>query len=236
MAGIQDVLHAVVEDGHGALAALCRSIGSLPAGERGHAARGLRVSRLARRSALLAAATLWLGWRVLSGLLRDGTTRIAANRPLLARSDPRLRMAARRLGRLAEGERTAAVGRVVEVQWIERPDVPYSRATLAEADFEIRVHRRNMARLGVAPGGWLWARGKVEGGADGRPVLIAEFEGPGQHAGRVWEDWLADGVRAAYDLAPSVVFAEWELPGRDRPGAEADLRSRIARVLAVEEG
>jgi hypothetical protein len=84
--------------------------------------------------------------------------------------------------------------------------------------------------VGIAAGRELWVRGKVEE-EDGTPVLVAEFEGPGTHAGAVWEDWTADEVRDSYDLWPLVVDMVAELPAPGRRGGAADLLARIAEPI-----
>ena len=98
-----------------------------------------------------------------------------------------------------------------ETGWVDRPDTPYSFARFTHGRFELRVRYRSMMGVGVAPGRWLWARAKLEP-TPGVPILVAEFEGLGEHAKTHWEDWLAAETRSVYDLAPSSLDVLWEMP------------------------
>jgi hypothetical protein len=71
----------------------------------------------------------------------------------------------------------------------------------------------------------IWAAGRVEVAPRGQPFLKVDREGPGQHAARVWEDWLAELAAPVYDLYPGEVCALWEVP-QTRREALLDILTR----------
>lgn len=208
--------------------AACAAVGGLAPGARAEHAAGLRASLLARRTAMLGAGLANLHRRLMSPALRRGVMGIAGRRERLWRARPEVRLARRSMAGAAPLDRIELVGRVRDTGWVDRPGIPYSFADCGE--FEIRVHRRNLAAVGVGVGRWLWARGKVESDGE-RPVLVTEMEGPGRHAGTVWEDWMADEVRGVYDLWPRVMDIAFEFPRIDRRGGVSDLAERTRQDL-----
>lgn len=208
------------------LAVLCGTVGA--SAERGTARIGLRVSQLVRHVSMLAAAVAVVHQRFLDSRLRSGLAGIAERRTVLTRRRPDVLVARTTVAGASEGERLELTSVARTAGWIERPQVPYSFVRCNA--FELHVHRRNVAAVGIASGRWLWVRGKVES-VNGAPVVVAEFEGPGQHSSAVWEDWLATQVRPAYDLAPLVVDMAWELPRIGYRGGSLDLSARESEVI-----
>ncbi len=89
-----------------------------------------------------------------------------------------------------------------------------------------------MLAVGVASGRWLWARAKLEPG-EGLPILVAEFEGLGEHGRTYWEDWLAAETRSAYDLAPSSLDVLWEIPNPKYRNGMLELSGRVSDELTA---
>lgn len=205
------------------LRAMCAAVGALDPGERARGALGVRASMAARRGAMLAAGCAHLHRRIATTRLRRGLPGIAGRRGTLWRGRPRAHAARTHTSGVTEGDRVEYTGLVTATGWVDRPEVPYSYATTERC--EVRVHRRDLLTTGVAVGAALWVRGKFEPD-DGAPVLVAEFEGPGTHAGAVWEDWLADQVRHTYDLYPLVIDMVAEFARLGVPGARAELAAR----------
>jgi hypothetical protein len=225
---LRDLWSRLAAPGGLAVHEACAVIGGLPAAARAVDGRGLRVSLLARRTALLAAGVVNLHRRLLTPSLRRGAMGIAGRRERLWRARPEVRVARDSLQGVAPFARVEVVGRVRSTAWVDRPDIPYSVADCG--DFEVRVHRRNLAAVGVGAGRWLWARGKAEADED-RAVLVAEMEGPGAHAGSVWEDWMATELREVYDLWPRVMDITFEFPVIGRRGGVIDLAERTGGEL-----
>lgn len=202
----------------------CALAGGLGRAGRADRALGLRASIVARRTAMLAAATVVIHRRLLDPRLRRGLAGIAARRGVLWRARPQPRLARRSPLGAAPMERIEVVGHVTATGWVDRPRIPYS---FARCDgFEVRFHHRNMAAIGVAAGRHLWARGKAEADGD-LPIVVGELEGPGTHAGAVWEDWLAAEARPAYDLYPRLLDMACEFPRLGDRGGSLDLIARL---------
>lgn len=229
---IGKLLFDVAADGADAIDDLCTGVAGLLESERGRALVGLRVSVLARRATMLTAALVMLFWRTLIGSQRAGLVRVAEGRSRLRRYEPALAGSRATLEDVEDLTRLTFSALVTDTGWIERPRVPYSFAT-TKAGVEIRVHRRDLQGIGVAPGRWVWVRGKAESEA-GKRLVVAEFEGPGQHARTYWEDWLADEVRPAYDLYPKVIDMAWEYPQLGGRSDIADLVSRVASPIEAD--
>ena len=222
------LLEEVVSGAFRKLVPLTRHVATLPPEDRDRGALGMRVARMGRRAAFLAASLLLLRARLSSARTVNTTAEIARSRTKLCRSEPRLRTAARSLREAAPGSRTRMRGRVREVKWIARPTIPYTRVRLQGTETEVHVHYKNLQRLGIQADMAIWVAGKVEE-VSGARALIAEFEGPGQHAREYWEDWLADEVRSSCDLYPEVLFMEWDYPPAGGTHIAADVRARLGR-------
>lgn len=227
VAEMLELLAAVVERAHVSLPVVCSRTAraSIAADHRG-TELGVRVSVLCRRYAMLAAALVVLDWRLRRPRTHRTTGDIAASRTRRARRYLRLTVARRALVGTPSGTRMDLLGRVTDVRWIDRPEKPYSAATLVGTPGELRVPYKSIGRVGVVDGAGVWARGKVERDGD-VAYLKVEFEGPGTHQRTYWEDWLANEVRASYDLYPGTVFMEWELPRIGTNGSGSDLYARI---------
>jgi hypothetical protein len=225
---LEELIKEVLDD----LAPLTRRVARLSSEDRDKGALGLRVARRGRRSAMFAAALVLLAARLSSGRTRGTTADIGQSRRKLTRDRPRLRAGGSSLVHRNEGDRVRIRGRISEISWIDRPEKPYTRLSLEDAEFEVHAHFKNLRRLGVEAGMSVWAAGKIEA-VDKATAVVAEFEGPGVHAGNCWEDWLADEVRDAYDLYPEVLYMEWEYPPAGSRRV-ADLRSRVDKRLGGE--
>jgi hypothetical protein len=211
------------------VSAVCAAVGALGPGDRAAGGLGLRASLLARRTAMLGAGVVDLHRRMLRPRLARGLAGIASRRATLWRARPEVRVARSSLTGTRPLDRVEIVGRVRATGWVDRPEVPYSFARCD--DFEVRVHRRNLVAIGVGVGRHLWVRGKVETGGE-IPLVVAEFEGPGTHAGAIWEDWMADESRGAYDLWPQVIDLVGEFPRIGARGGMSDLAARSGRAFA----
>lgn len=207
------------------LVELCAAVGALDADARRVAHLGLRTCAVARRRAMIAAALVQLLRRASTPRGAAGLRRITSGRGVATRHEPDLWTASTSIDGVDEGDSTRFVGLVTETGWVDRPEIPYSFARTT-GDVEVRVHHRDVQRSGLQTGSLLWVHGKVED-LDGAPGIVAHFEGPGSHAGEVWEDFLADDVREAYDLYPNVVEAVWEFPVCTARNGAADLLGRI---------
>jgi hypothetical protein len=192
------------------------------------AAAAIAASGLARRAAMLSAGAVVVGARLARGGRGAKAITRAADTKQLRRRALAPGQARVTLGQADVGRTATVVGRVDELGFVERPQKPYSRATLAGSPLELRVPRRNMRRVGVAHGSWVCGRGHVKEERGQRYVEV-EFEGPGTHRKAVFEDWLADLVRPVYDLYPGVLLMEWQLPAPGERGSEADAFSRLGR-------
>ncbi|MCT0248122.1 hypothetical protein [Synechococcus sp. CS-205] len=200
--------------------------GLLPVADRRMGNLGLRCSDLARRHAMLLAGTVLVMRRLSTGPGEAGMRRIAGNRTTLRRYDTAQWQGGLPLSALPEGEDQVVVGEIAEMGWVDRPLIPYSFLRLTDGS-ELRIHRRDIKQSGTVPGALVWIRGKVELDDNGEKVLVAHFEGPGSHADTVWEDWLADEARHAYDLYPRVIDGNWEFPSIGVQYSAGDLISRL---------
>lgn len=225
---LQSLLTEVVDGAFERLVPLTRDVARLPPQERDAGALGIRIARLGRRAALLASAIVVLRARFTSRRTIRTTAEIAGSRTLLSRNDSRLRATGRTLGNASEGARVGLRGRTRDIAWVARPNTPYTRVRLHGTETALCIHHKNAARLGLQADMAIWAAGKVEDVAGAR-ALVVEFEGPGQHAGRCWEDWLASELRPAYDLYPQVLRMDWEYPPAAGTRISADLRARLGR-------
>lgn len=205
---------------------LLLGVGLLRVADRRIGNLGLRCSDLARHFSMLIAGAIQVMRRLSTGPGAAGMKRIASNRQILRRYDTAQWEATVPLAGLEEGSNQVVMGEIRETGWISRPDTPYSFLRLTDGA-ELRIHRRDIKQNGVIPGSITWVRGKVEVNSEGNKVLIAHFEGPGTHASSIWEDWLADEVRAAYDLYPRVIDANWEFPSLGVRYSGGDLISRV---------
>ena len=235
MADLLELLDETVSNASGGLARLTTLIAQLPNDTRKQHALGLRVARLGRQSAMLVAGLVLLCARLSWERTRNTTAEIARSRNKLMRNEPRLRGTLASLSPKAElGSQKRLCGYMEEVSWLARPNTPLSKIKLANSNSEIHAHHKNLTRMGIQPHMRVWAQGKVEE-VEGVRVLVAAFEGPGQHANEYWEDWLADQVRSAYDLYPEVLFMDWEYPPAGSRGISKDLRVRLGRRASEED-
>jgi hypothetical protein len=216
----------VTDDSHSALSPLCKLAGRAARSDDPRAAEvALRASDVARRNAALVAGAILIDKR-LRDKDRRKPTADAARRASKLRRTPLNPNGARKTLRSSDlGKGLAVVAQVGKVDYVERPRKPYSSAAI-DGVGELRVPHKNMRRVGVVPGSWVVAAGKVK--AAGREgILEVEFEGPGQHMREYFEDWVCDLARPAYDLYPSVLRMTWEFPDPKVRGGGADLLSRV---------
>ena len=231
---LQLLLEEIVSDAFDGLSRLTTHVAQLPGEERQRGALGLRVARLGRKTAMLCAALVLLRARLSAARTLGTTADIARSRAKLTRNQPRLRATPATLpAKTSLKSEVRLCGYIEKVTWIARPETPYTRLQLAGGKAEIHVHHKNLTRMGLQPRMRVWACGKLEE-VDGARVLVAAFEGPGQHSDTYWEDWLAQQVRGAYDLYPEVLFMEWEYPPAGESGISKDLRARLGRRASKE--
>lgn len=213
---------------------LLEHIAGLSKSERGEHSISVRACHLARQYAMLLSALAYLRHRLMTGRSISGLSRVAENRENIRRLIPSMEVGVRDISSIPEYSRTTVIAFVDDHQWIDRPNIPYSKANVADYDYEIRVHRKDMNGHGIGNASWVWVKGKVEYEND-QAYLVAEFEGPGQHSDDYWEDWLASEVRKAYDLYPGVIHMEWEFPDLDELGSMSDLIARTNDLLFEED-
>jgi len=110
-----------------------------------------------------------------------------------------------------------------EIVHQDRPgfNKPPARLTVGDA---VKPLSTVLTRPG-APGTVVWAMGTVKQGQP--PYLESEFEGPGQHRRRYFEDYLVTLTRPAYDLYPGAMLLEWEFPRIEAARGANDLISRV---------
>ncbi|MFT3807212.1 hypothetical protein [Arenimonas sp.] len=189
---------------------------------------GLRVSRLIRQTSLMAAALPLLQARLGDAMLARTTRESLQRRERLRRLDGPPLIGALRLLRPAEGTRVQIRGRLVEAGWVELPEKPYGWAKTAEG-VTLVLPRKRFENRGALPGAWIWAAGTVENGFHDRGTVVkVEAEGPSQHAGVVFFDWLADELRPQIDLYPGSLRLWWELPDPRDPRHFRDTLAHLA--------
>ena len=222
-------LQAAVSAHGDVVATLAEVLGRSPRTARSVRMAGVRAAELIRRHCMLLAAQPVIERRVVDGRRAAGLAGIAGSRLELRRSPAAGNNAAWHAYGHLPGDRFVVGGYVVSTGWVDRQPIPYSFARFADSPIELRVHRRSMTAVGVAPGRHLWARAKLEPSSATPSVqlLVAEFEGISQHSGEVWEDWLATEARPAYDLAPYTLDVHWELPS---PAFKAGLNELASRT------
>jgi hypothetical protein len=208
------------------LAALCKLAGRAAGSDHERAAEvALQASDLARRHAALVAGAILIDKR-LRDRRRAKPAADAARRATKIRRTPLNPGSARKTVRTSDrNKRLTVVAQLGKVGYVERPRKPYSGAEI-DGDTELRVPYKNMRRVGVVQGSWVVAAGKVKVAGQDR-ALEVEFEGPGQHRGEYFEDWVFDLARPAYDLYPGVLRMTWDFPDPKVKGGGADLLSRI---------
>jgi hypothetical protein len=224
---VDAVAASAASTAHGAVAETCLRAGRASRSQGTRAAEvGLRASVLARRQALLVAASVLVGWRVRQPRLRGPTATAAGRARQLERFTLRVPGARRTVSTSDVGARLTLVGRATRVEWVERPTDPYSFVELEGTDARLVVAHRSVPRRGLAPSCHVFALGKVKAIDDG-VVLEAEFEGPDRHRTAVWGEWLAALARPSYDLYPGSLAMEWELPAIGERNAGSDLLCRL---------
>lgn len=164
----------------------------------------IRVCDLASRVSMLGAFIPQLRSRVSRKRLRNSTKGIAERRTALfserITNDPYVTS----LSGLTPTEHVVFVGYVLDAQLVNRPRKPYTRLWINQSE-ELRVSYKNTRWLGVGDHQSVWVRCKVEPPLDGMNYMVAEFEGPTEMAGYVWESWIQQLVRDYYDIAPESI-------------------------------
>lgn len=189
---------------------------------------GLRISRLIRQTSLLAAALPLLQARLGDAVLARTTRESLQRRTRLRRLDGPPLIGALRLLRPAEGARVQIRGRLVQTGWIELPEKPYGWAITTEG-VTLILPRKRFENRGALPGSFVWAAGTMENEFHDRGTVVkVEAEGPSQHAGAVFFDWLADELRPQMDLYPGSLRLWWELPDPRDPRHFRDTLAHLA--------
>lgn len=186
---------------------------------------GLGASILARRYAMAAAACIVLHRRLLLERLARTTKPAAEKTTLIRRDVVRPELARTQLTEIDVGRRFSLIARTTAIEWIERPRKPYTRVEFDGASIDLHVPHRSLERRGAIPGVVLWATGTVKTATP--PYLESEFEGPGTHRARYFEDYLATLARPSYDLYPGTMLVEWEFPRLDDGRGANDLIGRL---------
>jgi hypothetical protein len=188
---------------------------------------GLRISRLCRQHALLAAAILILLARLSNTRRRKFLVETAGRRMPLARGflDPRR---ARRTTFLKRaGDTEVLIGRVRDVAFQDRPRKAFSVATLDGVEAVLMVPYKSLPGVGVATGAAVVAQGSVRSHVSRGRYLEVQFEGPGRFKRSHWEDFLVDAARDTYNLYPNALHMEWEFASTLGTAAASDLFSRV---------
>ncbi|MBL4763021.1 MAG: hypothetical protein JKY93_10035 [Gammaproteobacteria bacterium] len=211
-----------------ALPRLCVDAASAPlAAQLSSMSPGLRATRLVRELALWTAAIPLLAVRLSDDRLRASTQKLAARRTQLRRHDGPPGRALLKVPPLPTGRNATVIGVIEETGWVERPGNPYGWALLQNDEILVLPHKRFRTR-GAAPDAVVWASGRVKASfAELGRVLEIEAEGPSQHAGTVWADWLADELRGALDIAPGSLRLWWEMPDPRSDWANRDISSHL---------
>ncbi len=167
----------------------------------------IRVANLIHRVCAVAAAIPYLQARQLESRSAASLSGIASRRTRLTMPGlPLDEVHHHSFTNFVEGDRLALLAYADTSQWVDRPEKPYTQLQLHNGE-ELRVHYKNMRRLGVHGQHWVWARCKFEGHeSEGNvPYGVAEFEGPTSHANICWESWLQLEGRGQYDYTPESV-------------------------------
>jgi hypothetical protein len=227
--GLLDMLGELTDRAQGLLGFLAERAAMASAAEDREGGKlGLRVSALGRRYAMLAAALVMLDWRYRNPRTAWSTARIALSRERLARPAVVFPLTAHTLAGREPGTQRAVFARIANVDWIDRPRKPYSSADMKGVTGSLVVPYKSLRHQGATDGVYVWAKGKIkQPDKDAPPLLEVEFEGSGNHARHVWEDWLAVLARDAYELHPGSLYMEWEYPRLGLVGSSSDLHARI---------
>jgi hypothetical protein len=224
------VLTDVAERAGRTLAGLAEHAAALPDEvQASRDAPGLRVSILARRYAMLAAACVVVHARLCNKRTLRTTGEIARRRNRISRRDVEPARALCHLNDRMLGRTVSVLGFVAGISWIERPDKPYGTATLRGRP--LRIPFKSLTRQGVSAGAAVCVTGRVKEDSTLGIALEVEGEGPTSHEGEVWEDWLAVQVRDLYDLYPGSLRMQWAFPSAGARGGRMDLLARVAERL-----
>lgn len=225
---LRDIYEEISFEVYGEYAWLVEQVGALSWEDRGFKSIGLRVCQLSRKMAFLMASTLYLRARMVTKSSRNGLTKIATTRTKLLRRIPNVQMNWRALSRIKDYTRLTICTYINDIQWIDSAVKPYSFASSISEDYFVRLYYKSMARSGMSSKIWVWTKGKKET-KEGMPVVVAEFEGLGQHQDEYWEDYLATKMNDYYNLYPGSLHMEWEFPVIGSIGAINDLIARIKK-------
>lgn len=222
---VRDVLLGRAQAAFGELAAICFEAARASRHAATASELGVRASVLARRNAMLLAASL-----LLEESLRDAKRATRIQKDAKARTSLSRLAVPAFLGRptlqtARPGKRMRVLARVRDVEWQEGLAKPRSVARLVRDDEAIVVPHKSMGHQGVTSGAVVWGEGTIKRETDELRLEIA-FLPLTTHARRVWEDWLAVFARPAYDLYPGSLRLEWELPELGMGEASADFYAR----------
>ena len=92
------------------------------------------------------------------------------------------------------------------------------------------MHYKNTRWIGVGDHQAVWVRCKAEPSQNGLHYAVAEFEGPTQSAGSVWESWIQQLVREYYDLTPESIHWFCSFPSLSSTLAPLFLSARTFRA------
>ena len=187
---------------------------------------GVRISAVARRMAMLAAALVQLQERLRHKQMVADIAQQAESRNLLRRNIPALRFVPESYGPPRVRQRVLVVDRLANIQWNQDPSKPYSEAETEEREEAIHIPCKRLSSLGCVEGIQFWARGSVKKGQKGKYFEV-EIDDTKVHQDTVWEDWLASEVRDIYNLHLGGLHMEWEFPCMSRDFATLDYFARV---------
>ncbi len=186
----------------------------------------VRVAHVARRMAMLSAASLMLMFRLTNPAKAAGLRRVAENRTRLAPPGAEMLAALPRVSGASVGERVRLQARCTGIAWVDDGD-GYTRITVDAGDVgELRLARRNAQRAGLVRGAWLYLAGTLAEDA-GTHFLNVGLRPVSANAADIWEDYLISETRPAYDLVPGSIEMLWELPDIREIGGRNELHGRL---------
>lgn len=186
----------------------------------------IRVAHLARRMAMLSAASLMLMFRLTNSAKATGLRKVAENRTRLARPVAEMFAAVPQVTGASVGDRVRLQARCTDIAWVDDGD-GHTRITVDAGQVsELRLSRRNAQRAGLAKGTWLYLAGTLtkDSGTEFLQVGLLPIS---SNAADIWEDYLISETRPAYDLVPGSIDMLWELPDLREIGGRNELHGRL---------
>jgi hypothetical protein len=223
---LAEVLESCLDTVSGDIAYAAAALAGQDDAAKSGALAAVRVAHLARRMAMLSAASLMLMFRLTNPAKAAGLRTVAENRTRLARPEAEMLAALPLVSGASVGDRVRLQARCNDVTWIDDGD-GYTRITVDAGDVsELRLSRRNAQRAGLARGAWLYLAGTLAEDA-GTRFLQVGLRPVAANAAEIWEDYLISETRPAYDLVPGSIDMLWELPDMREIGGRNELHGRL---------